>query len=99
MEKKGKHGFHGGKLCKKKSIDHEDPTPWIDQVYLGCTQREAKADPQALQSKTELFKKLTTTRLTKKNQTKEILFIGKDQCLELLYGRSCRKDALGDTAD
>ena len=41
----------------QKDIDPEDPTPLINQVYLGCTQREAKADRQAVRSKTELFKK------------------------------------------
>ena len=43
----------------------------VDQVCLGCTQKEAKVDPQAVQSETELFKKITTTRETdekKKNK-------------------------------
>ena len=46
----------------QEKIDHVCPTPLIDQVYLGCTQREAKVDPQAVQSNTELFKQQTTTR-------------------------------------
>ena len=37
------------KFCKKE-IDFEDPTPIIDQVCVGCTQREAKVDVQAVQS-------------------------------------------------
>ena len=55
---------------KQKEIDFEDQTPLSDQVYLGCTQREAKVHPQAVQSKIELFKKLTTTReADEKDQT------------------------------
>ena len=45
----------------QKDIDLEDPTPWIDRVYLGCTQRQAKMNHQGVQSKAELNKKLTTT--------------------------------------
>ena len=41
----------------QKEMDLEDPIPLSDQVYLGCTQREAKVDLQAVQFKTELFKK------------------------------------------
>ena len=37
----------------------ENPTPLMDQVFL---EREATVDPQAVQSKTELFKKSTTIR-------------------------------------
>ena len=59
----------------QKEIDLADPTPFIDQVYLGCTQREAKVDPHVVQSKNELFTQLTRTRETReaddKFQTKE----------------------------
>ena len=47
------------------------------------TQRQAKVDPQAVQSKTELFKKLTTTReAAEKDQTKDKTFVVKDHRLE-----------------
>ena len=56
----------------QKEVDLEDPTPWIDQVYLGSTQREAKVDPKTVQSQTELFKNLwTTMEADEKDQTKE----------------------------
>ena len=56
----------------QKEINLEDPTPFLDHVHLGCTQRVAKVDPQAVQSKTELFKKLTTTKeADEKDSTKE----------------------------
>ena len=29
----------------QKEIDLEDQTPLLDQVFLVCTQREAKVDP------------------------------------------------------
>ena len=35
----------------QKEIYLEDPTPSLDQVSLGCTQREAKCDPQAAHPK------------------------------------------------
>ena len=56
----------------QEEIDLEDPTLLSDQLSWGCTQREAKVFPQAVQSKTELFTKLTTTRdADEKDQTKE----------------------------
>ena len=69
-------------------IDFEDPKPLIDQVYSGCTQREADVDPQAVQSKTELFTQLTRGGWRRKNERK--ILVGKDHCLELWCGRSCR---------
>ena len=57
---------------RQKEVDFEDPTPLIDFLYLGCTQGDAKVDPQAVQSETELFKKLTTTKVAdEKDQTEE----------------------------
>ena len=75
----------------QKEIDLEYPTPVIDQVYLGCTQREAMVDPQAVHSETDLFKKLTTTKeADEKRPNERKTFVGKDRCLELRYGTSCR---------
>ena len=57
---------------QQKDIDLEDPTPLLDQVYLGCAQWQAKVDHQAVQSKTESFKKLTMAReADEKDQRKE----------------------------
>ena len=57
---------------RHKEVNLEDPTPLIDPLYLGCTERDAKVDPQAVQSKTELFKKLTTTKeADEKDETNE----------------------------
>ena len=53
-----------------KEVDFENPTPSMDQVCSGCTQRDAIVDPQAVQFGTESVKKPTTTKE-----------IGKDYCL------------------
>ena len=56
----------------QKDIGLENPTPLMNQVFLGCTQKEATVDDQAVQSKTEWFKKLTTIReVDVEDQTKE----------------------------
>ena len=65
VRKEAKYEFCGKNL--QKDIDFAS-----DQVYVGCTQREATGDPQAVHSKTELFKTLTTTRESEeKDQTNE----------------------------
>ena len=54
----------GGPMWKilQEEIDLEGPTPETDRVYSGCTERGAKVDLQAVQSKTEMFSGLPTTR-------------------------------------
>ena len=44
-----------------KEIDVEEPTPWTDPVYLGCTQRETKGGLSSSSSRIEWFRTLTTT--------------------------------------
>ena len=74
-----------GKLCRtnwpwrSNSIDRSSVFWWHAKRSEGCS--------QAVQSKTELFKKLTTTKDGDEGKT----FVGKDHCLELWYVRSCRK--------
>ena len=71
--------------------DLEDPTPFIDQVYLSCTQKEAKVDPRAVHSKNELFNKLRRTReADEKDQTKGKYSLEKITDWSYEYGRSCR---------
>ena len=45
----------------RKEIDPEDPTPLLNQLHLGCTQREAEVDHHAVQAKAHLFRRFTTT--------------------------------------
>ena len=70
-------------MCQtlRKEIDLEHPRQLIDQWCLGCTQRVAQFDPQAVQSQTELFKKLTTTR--EADEKIKNKFDGKEHCVEL----------------
>ena len=44
----------------RRDIDLEPETELIENVYLGCNQREASPEQQWLSDKNELFKKLTT---------------------------------------
>ena len=47
-------------------------------MFSGCTQREAKADPQVVQSETDSFKILQTTReADEKDDTKEKYWLEK----------------------
>ena len=56
----------------QKDIDLEPPTPSIEQVYLGCTEREGNVKHKAVQLKSELSEKRTTTRETEEiDQTEE----------------------------
>ena len=36
--------------------DLEGLAPLLDQFYLGCTQHEAKVDPETIRMKSELFR-------------------------------------------
>ena len=42
--------------------DLEGLAPLLDQIYLGCTQHEAKVDPETLRMKSDLFRGTPTTR-------------------------------------
>ena len=55
----------------KAEIHFEDPAPIVNQVYLGCTRRVAKVNPQAVQTKNELFQKLTTEAMDAQDLTKD----------------------------
>ena len=40
----------------QNDIDLAEPTSLLNQVFLGCTQREAEVDQEAVQSETDLFR-------------------------------------------
>ena len=48
--------------CLQEDVDLKDPTPIMNQVYLGCTQTSAQADTKKVKSEAELYTRLTTTR-------------------------------------
>ena len=47
----------------EKKIDLEGPTPIMNQVYLGCSQRPAEVDEELIASKAEFLKRITTSRV------------------------------------
>ena len=54
-------------LCGKiqrKEVDLEDPTPLLNEIFFGCTQREAEVDHHAVQAKADLFRRITSTEVT-----------------------------------
>ena len=38
-----------------KNVDIDEPTPSLDHVYLGCTQRERKPTESIIEQKTKMF--------------------------------------------
>ena len=73
----------GNKASKTKwkkvmsNVDLEEPTPIIDQVYLGCTHHESETNERIAAEKQDLFTKLassTTSKITNfNNDTKRNL--------------------------
>ena len=48
----------------------EYPTPRVDQVFMGCTQRETEVHQHAVQAKADLFGRITTTQVTSEEQNR-----------------------------
>ena len=48
----------------RRRMDLEPSTPLVDQVYLGCNQRDAEIDEELISTKAELFKRITTTSVS-----------------------------------
>ena len=88
------------KILQKK-IDNEDPTPFSDQVYFGLHAKRGKQlIPKRVQSKTELFKKLRTTReADEKDQTKEKHSLEERSLLLAMISKVMPKNALRDSAN
>ena len=38
-----------------KNVDSDEPTSFLDHVYLGCTQRECKPNAIIIEEKTKMF--------------------------------------------
>ena len=53
----------------RKDVDLEYPTTWLDQVFVGCTQRETEVHQHAVQAKADLFGRITTTQVTSEERT------------------------------
>ena len=50
-----KPSFANMRLTLKKKTDLEEPTPLIDQVFSGCTQRESETKDSMSKTKSDLF--------------------------------------------
>ena len=48
-----------------KQVDLEEPTPLLDQVYLGCTQRECKPNQKIVQENKTLIESLISASTVK----------------------------------
>ena len=57
----GKKQLSPDVIQSEENIDFEDPTPLIDQVCSGCTQRESETTESNVKSKSDLFAMITMT--------------------------------------
>ena len=51
-------------------MEFEEPTPLIDQVYLGCLRRGATVDEQTIRTNTESFRRIATSNVEDTHQKK-----------------------------
>ena len=56
-------------MCKKlmKNVDIEDPTSYLDHVYLGCTQRQCKPDDTIIEQQKKIFESRISAGATGRN--------------------------------
>ena len=47
----------------ERTLLFADPTPTVDQVCWGCTQRAATVDEESVNAKTDLFQRVTTSKV------------------------------------
>ena len=64
-----KNGQLKTQVVLMSKVDLEEPIPIIDQIYLGCTQRESETNKGFVTEKSELLNKLvsSSTNSTKFN--------------------------------
>ena len=74
-----------------KNVDINEPTSFLDHVYLGCTQRECKPNETIIEQKTKMFESRISAGATEK-------LPGRDGCVVLRHGRTCSKNVLNDTS-
>ena len=51
--RKADFGSHVEKILK--NVDNDEPTSFLDHVYLGCTKRECKPNETVIEEYTEMF--------------------------------------------
>ena len=79
-------------MCKTwmKNVDIEEPTSYLDHVYLGCTQRECKPDDTIIEQQEKMFESRISA-----GAAEEIFRMGqvtfKNFSVVLRHGRTCSK--------
>ena len=82
----------------RKKIDLAEPTPWIDHVYLSCTQWAAAIDEETISIKTQKFQRITTSKVEEVPKKKRTTTLRrshprvKSQCMGR-YGKLANKCA------
>ena len=49
-----------------KNVDNDEPTSFLDHVYLGCTQRECKPTETIIEQYTKMFESRISAAATEK---------------------------------
>ena len=74
-------------------VDIDEPTSFLDHVYLGCTQRECKPNETII----EQYKKMFESRISARSNTKIARMVKKkktsraNRSVVLRHGRTCSK--------
>ena len=71
-----------------KEVDLGEPTPFLDHVYLGCTQRECQTSKDIVDNHRTMFESRIFLGETEKLPYSENLCIS---LWSLRYGRSCQE--------
>ena len=79
-----------------KNVDIEEPTSFLDHVYLGCTQRECKPDEKITEQYTKMFESRISGGATEKLPCWE----KRENCSVVLrHGSTGSQNALSDTVN
>ena len=74
----------------KKNVDLDEPTTFLDHVYLGCTQREYKPKEIIIEEFSKIFESRISAGATEKILVWEKPH-AKNCCVLLRHGRTCSK--------
>ena len=69
-----------------KNVDIEEPTSFLNHVYLVCTQRECKPNEKIVEQYNKMFESRISAKITRMGQTTR-----KNFSVVLRHGRTCPK--------
>ena len=72
----------------KKSVDIDEPTSFVDHVYLGCTQRECKKNETIIEQNKKMFESRVCTGPTENYRDGKTSLTNSSV---VLHGRTCSK--------